>query len=130
MVCTLRFISSKCSLFHNSNTFGSCIIHILYIYSTNIGTEYFKHGIYSLFFSLSSKCSLFHNSNVFGFCIIQILYTGCAKIKKNNNFGGKMLINGLLMFHNSNVFGFCIIHILYTGCAKIKIKIIISAAKC
>jgi len=23
---------------------------ILYIYSTNIGTEYFKHGIYSLFF--------------------------------------------------------------------------------
>jgi hypothetical protein len=31
---------------------------ILYIYSTNIGTEYFKHGIYSPFFS-SSKCSLF-----------------------------------------------------------------------
>ena len=23
---------------------------ILYIYSTNIGTEYFKHGIYSFFF--------------------------------------------------------------------------------
>ena len=33
---------------------------ILYIYSTNIGTEYFKHALYSpLFFS--SKCSLFHN---------------------------------------------------------------------
>jgi len=26
----LRFLSSKCSLFHNSNIFGSCIIHILY----------------------------------------------------------------------------------------------------
>jgi len=26
---------------------------ILYIYSTNTGTEYFKHGIYSPFFSLS-----------------------------------------------------------------------------
>ena len=26
---------------------------ILYIYSTNIGTEYFKHGIYSPFFSSS-----------------------------------------------------------------------------
>ena len=52
---------------------------ILYIYSTNIGTEYFKHGIYSPFFS--SKCSLFHNSNIFGSCIIHILYTGCAKIK-------------------------------------------------
>ena len=54
---------------------------ILYIYSTNIGTEYFKHFIYSPFFS-SSKSSLFHKSNVFGSCIIHILYTGCAKIKK------------------------------------------------
>ena len=54
---------------------------ILYIYSTNIGTEYFKHGLYSSFFS-SSKCSLFHNSNIFGSCIIHILYTGCAKLKK------------------------------------------------
>ena len=24
------FFSSKCSLFHNANLFGSCIIHILY----------------------------------------------------------------------------------------------------
>ena len=54
---------------------------ILYIYSTNIGTEYFKNAPYSpLFFS--SKCSLFHNANLFGSCIIHILYTGCAKIKK------------------------------------------------
>ena len=31
MVYTLRFFfSSKCSLFHNSNVFGSCFIHILY----------------------------------------------------------------------------------------------------
>ena len=32
MVYTLRFfsLSSKCSLFHNSNVFGSCFIHILY----------------------------------------------------------------------------------------------------
>jgi hypothetical protein len=37
---------------------------ILYIYSTNIGTEYFKHDIYTLrLFHL--KRSLFHNSNVF-----------------------------------------------------------------
>ena len=40
----------------------TCKRCILYIYSTNIGAEYFKHGIYSQFFS-SSKCSLFHNSN-------------------------------------------------------------------
>jgi hypothetical protein len=54
---------------------------ILYIYSKNIGTEYFKPGIHSLFFS-SSKCSLFHNSNAFGSCIIHILYAECPKIKK------------------------------------------------
>ena len=53
---------------------------ILYIYSTNISTEYVKHGIYSPFFS-SSKCRLFHNSNVFGSCIIT-LYTGVLKLKK------------------------------------------------
>ena len=49
---------------------------ILYIYSTNIGTECFKHISFFPF-----KSSLFHNSNVFGFFIIHILYTGCAKIK-------------------------------------------------
>jgi len=54
---------------------------ILYIYSTNVATEYFKHGIYSPFF-FSSKCSLFHNSNVFGSCVIHILYTGVLKLKK------------------------------------------------
>jgi len=64
---------------------------ILYIYSTNIGTEYFKHGIYSPFF-FSSECSLFHNSNVFGSFIIHILYAGYAKIKENNNSGAKRLI--------------------------------------
>ena len=30
MLYTLCFFSSKCSLFHNANLFGSCIIHILY----------------------------------------------------------------------------------------------------
>jgi len=31
MVYTLHFFfSSKCSLFHNSNVFGSCVIHILH----------------------------------------------------------------------------------------------------
>ena len=55
---------------------------ILYIYSTNVGTEYFKHALYSPFFFLSSKCSLFDNANLFGSCIIHILYTGCAEIKK------------------------------------------------
>jgi len=54
---------------------------ILYVYSTKLGTEYFKHALYSPFF-FSTKCSLFHNANLFGSCIIHILYTECAKIKK------------------------------------------------
>ena len=54
---------------------------ILYIYSPNVGTEYFKHPLYFPFF-FSSKCSLFHNANLFGSCIIHVLYTGCAEIKK------------------------------------------------
>ena len=51
---------------------------ILYIYSTNIGTEYFKHGINSPCFFLNAV--FFQNSNVFDSCIIHILYTGYAKI--------------------------------------------------
>jgi hypothetical protein len=73
---------------------------ILYISSTNIGTEYFKRGIHSPSFFF--KCSLFHNSNVFGSCIIHILYTECAKIKKNNS-GAKRLIY-------CNVFYRCAVH--------------------
>jgi hypothetical protein len=44
-VYTLRVFSlKKCSLFHNSNVFGSCIIHILYtecakIYKKNSGAK-------------------------------------------------------------------------------------------
>ena len=61
---------------------------ILYIYSTNISTEYFKHALYSPVFSLK-KGSLFHNANLFGSYIIHILYTGCAKTKKKKNSGAK-----------------------------------------
>ena len=69
---------------------------ILYIYSTNIGTENFKDALYSPFF-FSSKCSLFHNANLFGSCIIHISYTGCAKIEKNNS-GTKRLITRIEFF--------------------------------
>ena len=36
MVYTILFFSLKCSLFHISNLFGSCIIHILYTESAKI----------------------------------------------------------------------------------------------
>ena len=47
MVYTLRFFSSNCSLFHNSNVFGSCKIHILYtgvlkFKKNNFGTKRLK----------------------------------------------------------------------------------------
>ena len=47
---------------------------ILYIYSTNIGTEYFKHGIYSPFFLLQ---------NAVCFIILTYLVPVLFKLKKN-----------------------------------------------
>ena len=61
---------------------------ILYIYSTNVGTEYFKHALYSPFFSLQNAVCFI----MLGSCIIHILYTGCAEIKKNNS-GAKGLMH-------------------------------------
>jgi len=74
---------------------------ILYIYSTNTGTEYFKHVIYCLFLS-SSKCSLFHNSNLFGSCFIHILYTGCAKFKKKNSGAKRLMDRKVVKFLKCN----------------------------
>ena len=63
---------------------------ILYIYSTNICTEYFKHALHSPFF-FSSKCSLFHNANLFGSVLFTFYIQGVLKLKKNNS-GAKRLI--------------------------------------
>jgi len=46
---------------------------ILYIYSTNIGTAYLKHGIYSPFFPLQN--AVYFIILTFGSCIIHIFYT-------------------------------------------------------
>jgi len=62
---------------------------ILYIYSTNIGTEYFKHALHFRFFLF--KMQFVSYANLFGSCIIHILYTECAKSKKKNNSGAKEL---------------------------------------
>ena len=54
---------------------------ILYIYSTNIGTEYFKHGIYSSFISLQNAVCF-----IIRMYLVPVLFTfyiqGMLKLKK------------------------------------------------
>ena len=78
-------------MFHKSNVSGSCFIHILYtecaklcilyIYSTNIGTEYFKHGIYSPFLSFQNAVCFINLMH-----LVPVLFTfyiqGVLKLKK------------------------------------------------
>ena len=65
----------------------TCRCCILYIYSTNICTEYFEHAAHSPFF-FSSKSRLFHNASFFGSCVIHILYTDVPKFKKKKKKSG------------------------------------------
>ena len=54
---------------------------ILYIYSTNVGTEYFKHALYSQFFSLQNAVCFIMLT-----CLVPVLFTFCIqgvlKLKK------------------------------------------------
>ena len=66
---------------------------ILYTYSTNIGTEHFKHALNSRFFSLQNAVCFIMLTSLF-----PVLFTfylqGVLKLK-NNNSGAK----GLIFWH-------------------------------
>jgi hypothetical protein len=74
---TLTF-KNRASYIEDGRTATLQMLHFIYIFSTNISTEYFKHAAHSPFFS--SKCRLFHNATFFVSCIIHILHTECTKI--------------------------------------------------
>ena len=75
---------------------------ILYIYSTNIGTEYFKRALYSPIFSLQNAVCFIMLT-----CLVPVLFTfyvqGVLKLKKNNS-GYKGLIFYLTKMHVKTCF--------------------------
>jgi len=75
---------------------------ILYIYSTTIDTEYFKHALYSPSFSLQNAvCFLMLT------CLVPVLFTfhiqGVLKLKKNNS-GAKGLMGMVTLRFSSPYF--------------------------
>ena len=65
----------------------------LNIYSTNIGTEYFKHALYSPFFSLQNAVCFIMLT-----CLVPVLFTcyiqDVLKLKKNYSGAKGLLRNG------------------------------------
>ena len=76
---------------------------ILYIYSTNIGTEYFKHGIFSPFFPLQNAVCF-----IILTYMVPVLLTfyiqGVLKLKKNNSDAKRLRVKILHLVDGSDLF--------------------------
>ena len=84
------FFSSKCSLFHNANLFGSCIIHILYTGCAEIKKKIFRRQRVNV----TSYHSYFH---VQTFSLRQS-QTTCPYYKPNNDsYVNKFIIYRLFL---------------------------------
>ena len=60
----------------------------------NIGTEYFKHGVYSPFFSLQNAVCF-----IILTCLVPVLFTfylqGVLKLKKNNSGAKRLTVHDI-----------------------------------
>ena len=107
MIYILRFFSSsKCSLFHNSNVFGSCFIHILYtgcakIQKNNSGAK----RLIQKYLSVSLR----------SISVVKRSWTGQQKnrssnpnqCKQPNSYLSFLIRSGQKCTDNENVFFFC-----------------------
>jgi len=105
------FSSSKCSLFHKSNVFGSCIIHILYtgcakIKKNNSGAKRLIHTLNQLYpLQPSQPISLKSSLILFSHLCLNIPSPYLSFRKMWNSHGG--VFQDLTLWHhiieNSNV---------------------------
>jgi hypothetical protein len=70
-LCYLRALSfkSRASYIQDGRTATLQVLHFIYIFSTTISTEYFKHAAHSPFFS--SKYCVFHSDTF----LVPVLFT-------------------------------------------------------